>query len=36
MGINKKYLDAAINSELFKGVEEKVVRKYLVSDYICK
>lgn len=36
MGINKKYLEAAKSSELFKGVEEKVVRKFLISDYICK
>lgn len=36
MAINKKYLDVAMSSNLFKNVDEKIVRKLLVSQYIAK
>lgn len=36
MGINKKYLDAAMDSDLFNNVNEKIVRKLLVPENIYK
>ncbi|MCQ2976785.1 MAG: hypothetical protein MJ232_02115 [archaeon] len=36
MGINKKYLEAAMSSDFFKDVDERVVRRYMISDYLYK